>query len=313
MILVFGAADDPPITLALEALQERGHAHRFADIDALDRDGLTFDPALGGLQGWYACAGERLPLADIDSIYARPLAPSRHHDSPAAAQRAHAALDSVVAWLDVASALVVSRPHAMNSNNSKPMQAQWIGAAGFLVPETLVTSHADEARAFWRAHGRVIYKSISGVRSIVRELDAASAARLELLALLPVQMQAWVPGLDVRVHVVGPEYFAAEIRSGATDYRYASGAEGAQLQTHALPRETADRCVALAQALELPLAGIDLRRRPDGEYVCFEVNPMPAYSYYESHTGLPISTALADLLGRAGKPTRSRKCRRSTT
>jgi glutathione synthase/RimK-type ligase-like ATP-grasp enzyme len=57
--------------------------------------------------------------------------------------------------------------------------------------------------------------------------------------------------------------------------------------------------VDLAQALDLPLAGIDLRQRPDGQYLCFEVNPMPAYSYYESNTGLPISLALADLLASA--------------
>jgi hypothetical protein len=29
---------------------------------------------------------------------------------------------------------------------------------------------------------------------------------------------------------------------------------------------------------------------------CFEVNPSPAYSYYESHTGQPISAALARYL-----------------
>jgi hypothetical protein len=48
--------------------------------------------------------------------------------------------------------------------------------------------------------------------------------------------------------------------------------------------------------MDLPLAGVDLRRRPDGRYVCFEVNPMPAYTYFEAQTGLPIRRALAELL-----------------
>jgi hypothetical protein len=30
--------------------------------------------------------------------------------------------------------------------------------------------------------------------------------------------------------------------------------------------------------------------------VCFEVNPMPAYSHYEAHTGLPIASALVAYL-----------------
>ena len=52
----------------------------------------------------------------------------------------------------------------------------------------------------------------------------------------------------------------------------------------------------LQQQLELPLCGIDLRRRPDGSYVCFEVNPMPAFSYYESNTGQPIARSLVEYM-----------------
>ena len=299
MIVIFGREDDPPIALVLEALQERDLPYRFVDLRALDRDGLQLDVGAAGLTGCLYTAGQTLSLESINSVYARPLSPGRQWQDPMAAQRANLGFDTFVAWLDVAPALVVNRPCAMNSNNSKPMQTQWIGEAGFAVPETLITSCADEARAFWRAHGRVIFKSISGVRSIVHELDEASAARLALMHDLPVQFQAYVPGVDLRVHVVGTRCFAAEIHSNATDYRYARGGEQTRLQTHHLPADVARRCVDLAQALDLPLAGIDLRQRPDGQYLCFEVNPMPAYSYYESNTGLPISLALADLLASA--------------
>jgi glutathione synthase/RimK-type ligase-like ATP-grasp enzyme len=296
MIVIFGQEDDPPISLLLEALQELGTPYAFVDLRALDRDGLQLHVGTTGLSGHLTAAGQVLPLASVRSVYARPLSPGNQWTDSDAAQRASQAFDTFVAWLDISPALVVNRPRAMNSNNSKPMQAQWIGQAGFAVPETLVTSSADEARAFWRAHGRVIFKSISGIRSIVRELDETSARRLELLRDLPVQFQALVPGVDLRVHVVGKTCFAAEIQSDATDYRYARGGQSTRLQKHLLPVKVAKRCVDLAQALELPLAGIDLRLRPDGEYVCFEVNPMPAYSYYESNTGLPISVALANLL-----------------
>jgi glutathione synthase/RimK-type ligase-like ATP-grasp enzyme len=299
MIAILGRADDPPVSLLLQALQERGTPYHFIELWALDRDGLQLERGRSGLTGCLHVAGQTVPLQALHAWYARPLSPGQAGAEPQAARRAQQAFDTLVAWLDVAPGLVVNRPRAMNSNNAKPMQAQWIGEAGFLVPETLVTSHPDEALAFWRKHGRVIYKSISGVRSIVRELDADAAQRLGALRDLPVQFQAHVPGMDLRVHVVGARCFAAEIHSTATDYRYARGTEHTRLQAHALPEDVAQRCVALARALALPLAGIDLRLRPDGQYVCFEVNPMPAYSYYEQHTGLPISQALAELLAGA--------------
>jgi hypothetical protein len=48
--------------------------------------------------------------------------------------------------------------------------------------------------------------------------------------------------------------------------------------------------------MNLSIAGIDLRRTPAGEWFCFEVNPSPAFSYYEQVTGQPIGQALALLL-----------------
>ena len=67
-----------------------------------------------------------------------------------------------------------------------------------------------------------------------------------------------------------------------------------------LPDELAERCLRLAQALGLAFAGIDLKLTPDRQVYCFEVNPSPAFSYYEAHTGQPIAHAVARYL--AGTP-----------
>jgi glutathione synthase/RimK-type ligase-like ATP-grasp enzyme len=158
-------------------------------------------------------------------------------------------------------------------------------------------------REFRARHSRVVFKSVGGVRSIVTELDDAAAPRLDRVAALPTQFQEYVPGVDVRVHVVGDAAFATEVRSDATDYRYARRAGlAADLRSVELPADVADRCVALAAALDLTLCGIDLRRRPDGEHVCFEANPMPAFSYYQAGTGQPIAETLVRLLSRSAVP-----------
>ncbi len=53
--------------------------------------------------------------------------------------------------------------------------------------------------------------------------------------------------------------------------------------------------------LNLPFTGIDLRIDAQGQAVCFEANPCPAYSYYESHTGVPISQALVRWLAQGAQ------------
>ena len=176
-------------------------------------------------------------------------------------------------------------------------QAALIHAAGFKVPETIVTNDAAALGVFAARHGTLIYKSSSGVRSIVAEYDPADASRRADLATCPTQFQRRINGTDVRVHVVGSELFACQVRSSAVDYRYpASDAEWPQLTACALPPEIAAQCRKLAASLRLDFAGVDLRVTADDEWFCFEVNPSPGFTYYENATGLPIAAALAGLL-----------------
>jgi glutathione synthase/RimK-type ligase-like ATP-grasp enzyme len=81
----------------------------------------------------------------------------------------------------------------------------------------------------------------------------------------------------------------------ADDYRYAGG-RPVEIHACALPREVEDGCRRLARAMNLPVAGIDLRQRRDGAWYCFEVNPSPAFAFYEAATGQPIAEAVAHLL-----------------
>ena len=189
---------------------------------------------------------------------------------------------------------MVNRCDPQGSNGSKPYQAQLIRQYGLLVPETLITNDPAAVLVFRRRHGALIYKSMSGVRSIVKTLDDADIARLDAIRWCPVQFQALVPGVDMRVHVVGQDVFATEIVSDVTDYRYATKMGGTTtLRAAEIPADLAERCVALTAGLGLRFSGIDLRIGPDGSATCFEVNPSPAYSYYEANTGQPIAASLA--------------------
>ena len=99
------------------------------------------------------------------------------------------------------------------------------------------------------------------------------------------------------MHTVGDTVFATRIETEAVDYRYAH-LDGLSVEMTAvtLPAPLEAACLRVARDLDLLFAGIDLKETPNGDYVCFEVNPCPGFIYYERHTGQPISAALADLL-----------------
>jgi glutathione synthase/RimK-type ligase-like ATP-grasp enzyme len=213
---------------------------------------------------------------------------------------------ALIALANTAPALVVNRPAASHSNGSKPYQQQIIARHGFRVPRTVVTTVPEEARRFYEVcRGRVIYKSISAQRSIVRRITADDLERLEQIRCCPTQFQEYIPGVDIRVHTVADRVFATEIVTAAMDYRYANR-EGATREMRALdlPKDVAERCVGLTRALGLVVGGVDLRRSPDGQYYCFEVNPSPGFTFYQAHTGQRIGDALVDLLSQGAKERR---------
>jgi glutathione synthase/RimK-type ligase-like ATP-grasp enzyme len=288
VIVVWGALDDPPVTDVLQTLRGRG-----ADVVHLDRGrlgGLDFDVSLEPVpRGWIAVDGRRIPLETISAIYLRPEPQPDARPAPASA-----CLLAIAAFLD---AVVVNRPAVGRSNLTKPFQLAAIAEAGFTVPPTLVTTDPVAAKEFMERHRRVVYKSISGIRSIVGALDASDAERLSGVRTGPVQLQRWIEGIDVRVHVVGERWFATAIQSDATDYRYA-GRTGADVTIVATDIDGAlgERLVALTRSMGLLVAGIDLRVTDDDEWFCFEVNPSPGFTFYEDATGQAIAAAIADLL-----------------
>jgi glutathione synthase/RimK-type ligase-like ATP-grasp enzyme len=230
-------------------------------------------------------------------MYARPF--SAHQLTPADPRHAQHVERALWTWAELTPATVVNRASAMAPNQSKPFQSLSIRRAGFRVPATLITTSPRAARAFWRKHGEVIYKSLSGVRSRVARLRAEHVQRLASVVWCPTQFQEYVPGREHRVHVVGDRVFACEIISDADDYRYTD--TPVELRPCALPSDVADRCRRLVADQQLLVAGIDLRRTPGGEWYCFEVNPSPGFPYYERASG-PISEAIAHLL--MGSPLR---------
>jgi glutathione synthase/RimK-type ligase-like ATP-grasp enzyme len=303
MILLCGIPSESPLVRVAAALDSLGVAYRIFNQRKCAACAIDLSIAARGPHGTLRLQDETFDLQQISAAYLRfmddRLLPELQGEPDGSPLRRHARAmhDALYRWLELASGRVVNRSDPQGSNGAKPYQAQLIASYGLRVPETLITNDPAAVLAFRQRHGRIIYKSMSGVRSIIKEFDDEDAARLDDVRWCPVQFQEFIAGTDVRVHVIDQDVFATEIVSDRADYRYASRMGGhTALRATALSDDLAARCVALTAGLGLAFSGIDLRIGPDGEPTCFEVNPSPAYSYYEANTGQPIAASLARYL-----------------
>jgi hypothetical protein len=302
LVLVIGLPNDPVAAPVLASLKQLGAETVHWNPRDLPND-CAFRCQGGAIDGWLLVDEEPVRLGSITGVFNRmssvELTPEFRALPPEDPLCDHAvrAASALMQWCEITPATVLNRGLANESNSAKAYQAQLIRPF-FDIPDTLVTNDPAAARRFAEHHGRVIYKSCSGERSIVAELDPDEIeARTDALLACPVLFQQWVAGDDVRVHVIGAQTIATAVTSGATDYRYDAAA---RWRPWALSDDHAAACVALAQAMDLGLAGIDLRIAADGRAMCFEVNPSPAFSAYQDATGQPIAEAVAGYLMGSG-------------
>jgi glutathione synthase/RimK-type ligase-like ATP-grasp enzyme len=304
LILLCGIPSEPPLLRVINSLKRRKSPCVILNQREFKEWAIQFEVTSEGVKGELRRNDRAYNLCDITAVYMRMMDDQdlpELEDEPensTARRYAQALHESLYRWVEVSPALVINRPSAMASNSSKPYQMQLIARHGFLVPETLITNDPETVRAFKREFGRIIYKSASGTRSIVQDLSSADEERLDRIRWCPTMFQEFIDGTNIRVHTVGSRVFATAIESSATDYRYATQQVGrpAALREVTLTPSIAKRCLQLARSLNLEFAGIDLKVTPDDRVYCFEVNPLPAYSYFELNTGQRISTAVAHRL-----------------
>ena len=301
MILLWGSSRDGPLRAACAALRSRAAPFLFADQSPAHELRVTFGHD-GILAGRIATDGGSARLSDVHAAYLRPLDWRR---VTFAETEAHAGKrstwirgqDALWIWADVTKARVVNRPEAMNACSSKPFQLSALVASGFAVPATLITTDPSAAKAFWSSHGEVVYKSISSTRSIVSRLTSSHRERLDDLSHCPVQLQEFIPGTDFAYTSSATRSSAR--RSAPTRTTTGTSCRGRQCRHPAKPtsRGLRRQLPSARRATRSPGRRNRSPPRADGRVVLFEINPSPAFTFYEVG-GEPysIASALAELL-----------------
>lgn len=183
-----------------------------------------------------------------------------------------------------------------NAHYHKGFQLHQFGQLGIRIPRTLITNRPEDVVAFFeQEQGQVIVKYPFGGKETIKltydnMVHPSFAAHLQQI---PIKIQECIVGMDIRVYVVGDTCFALEIQTDALDFRETPHAFRKPIT---LPKTVEQQCLALCKTLGLLMAGIDIKRTTEGEYVFLEANPSPVFLYDEVSTGYPISQKICDFL-----------------
>jgi glutathione synthase/RimK-type ligase-like ATP-grasp enzyme len=293
----------------MDALARRGVEAALLDTADLPRRGRL---ALGyGREGRRLLLLEGRPPLDLERVTAlwwrrpQPLAADPALSAGQAAFSVRHATDALLGLVRslAPAALLVNDPFRDQAAGLKLLQLSAAGPVGLRLPETLVTSDPGAAQAFLGRFppGEVVHKAVHASPGDWRRtcrVGPADLAELDALRMAPVILQERIPGVDVRVTVVGDSLFAAEIdaRSSSSPDDYRGHEAECRMEACPLPAAEERALRALVRELGLHFAAADFRRRDDGAWFFLELNPAGQWLFVEERTRQPITEALAALL-----------------
>ncbi|MDQ3654771.1 MAG: hypothetical protein M3457_06800 [Chloroflexota bacterium] len=318
MILILTAPGDRTADHVEQKLRQRGREVAQFDTasfpSAADLS-VAYSPQ-GRFRAVIHSASTAIDLDRVTAVWLRQTQPSVPHGAivngkcrDAVAQECRAVLND--AWHAADCRWLPAPPSVVRDAQHKLGQLTLAGEVGFELPPTLITNNPDDLLAFYRKHNGAIISKLADLGfhqhlggEFARYTEVVSRrdiGYLDTVRYCPMIYQAYIPKqVELRVTVVGPEVFAAEIRSQASKRTRHDWRRYDDLLTpyarHELPPDVRRYCLQLTERLGLCYGAIDLVLTPDGRYVFLEINPAGQYLWIENATGLPISDAICDVL-----------------
>lgn len=308
MILIIADEVDSHARRVRDILGERGHEAAILDFARLSGS-ASYYHEIGPWGRRRALALDRVvDFDDVRTIWIRRPSvagvPDRVVELTARSFIRHEWAEALNAMTQTLDVRWVNDP-IVQATAGKPLQLDVALAAGMAVPDTLITNDAGRARAFVDQHvGRVVHKSLTTPQGRLMDTrlwdPATDGPQLgAALPLAPVVFQEYVTGpADVRTVITGDRTFSVAVdlvtsRAGI-DSRLDLDADCVPYE---LPTDVATRLLEVMARLGLVFGVADLRIDDDGQHVFFEINPQGQFLFMEILTGLPISAAVATLLG----------------
>ena len=323
MILIITNKLDPHADSVISVLKnERVDFFRFNTEDFPQSSAITWGTAESGIDGIIRLSDDRqVHLSHISSCwYRRPNPPVVSKDliTKQAKEFAEDESNSFLKglWVYLSNCFWINYPPTIYVAESKIYNLKLASNIGFSIPRTLITNNPQEAKKFiYECKNNVINKVLGkGQVEYLRDyyfvythkILSEDLNRMQSIIYSPVLLQEYIPKrIEIRVTIVGKKIFSCEIHSQDSkktldDWRHYD-LENVRHTIHRLPQSIESLCLKMAEKLGLNFATIDLILTPDQNYVFLELNPNGQWLWIEQLTGLPISSAIAELLINGGQ------------
>ncbi|MFE6053208.1 ATP-grasp ribosomal peptide maturase [Kitasatospora sp. NPDC056446] len=309
-VLVLTRAYDPTADAVLRILAERQVPVVRADPGADLHDGavLTARYRAGGRLGTLRTGSRTLDLDRVRAVwYRRPsdwAAPPGVHgqDAEFARTQARWGIGGILAKLP--GAHYVNHPWRIRAAEHKPAQLDTALAAGFTVPDTIITTDPEEARRFCAEQpGGAVYKPLwnssyrgrDGRPLQVWVAEVTAAEVTDAVAACPHLFQARLAkAFDVRLTAVGTRLFAVRIDSPDLDWRRRQ-----DLLTYTpieVPTPVRRSTARYLRHFRLVYGAFDFAVDTDGRWHFLECNSNGQWAFFPPPTTDAIATAIADQL-----------------
>ncbi|MBX9253670.1 MvdC family ATP-grasp ribosomal peptide maturase [Desmonostoc muscorum CCALA 125] len=214
-------------------------------------------------------------------------------------------------WDSLRTATWVDDLQRISAAENKLRQLRVASEVGLVIPRTLVTNNAEQAREFFvEANKKMVTKLLRPLSygmeassffmytSVVKEQDLVDA---ETLRYCPAVFQEQIPKeLELRAVYVNGNLFvgalnASEYAESTQDWRRGTK-EVLTWHPYQLPDKLI-RCLdAFMARFGLLFGAFDFIKTPSGEYVFLEINPTGEWGMLERDLDYSISGAIADAL-----------------
>lgn len=205
--------------------------------------------------------------------------------------------------------LVVDREDNLIRARNKFLQLKVAREVGFVIPETLVTNDAAQAKEFIAIHKEAIIKSIAGYGKRLSDgfeavytnrITPQIVSKFDLLKFAPICLQEYIEKkFELRVTIIKDKIFACKIDSqekAETKIDWRRGGEDLKHTAYVLDNVVSEKLKQIMKFFQINFAAFDLIVTPKDEIVFLEMNPSGQFVWIEELTGMPIADTLIDCL-----------------